>query len=306
MPLTSDAHTLDVANKLVSVLRESAAHAKGHLVKGTFKPTAEAASLSKAPHFNNASTPFVMRFSVGTGLPTISDKDPKASPRGLAIRFLLSEDGHQHTDIIGHSTPNFPVASGEGFLSLMHASKNGVFQEFLKGSPAADAFFKIPIPYPESFLTDKFFMVNALKFVNADGEEKFGRYRVVPEEYVTLSEEELKEKSDSYLFEELEERLGKGSVTLKLVVQVAEEGDVTDDATMRWPESRKLVELGSFVLETYVKTDESLKEQQKIIFDPIPRVDGIEPSEDPILEMRAAVYLISGRIRREAQKEMEK
>ncbi|KAF2214733.1 hypothetical protein CERZMDRAFT_36679 [Cercospora zeae-maydis SCOH1-5] len=312
MPLTSDSRTLDIASKLVSTLREGAgtpkafrpAHAKGQLVKGTFKPTAEAASLSKAPHFNNASTPFVTRFSVSTGLPTISDKDEKAGPRGLAIRFLLSEDGHQHTDIIGHSTAHFPVATGEGFLALLHASANGVFDEFLKGSAAADAFFKIPIPHPESFLTEQWFMTNAFKFVNADGQEKYGRYRVVPERYLTLSEEALKGKSNSYLFEDLEERLGKGPVTLKLVVQIAEEGDVTDDATMRWPDSRELVELGSLVLETFVQTDESQKEQQRIIFDPIPRVDGIEPSADPILEMRAAVYLISGRVRREAQKSM--
>jgi catalase len=34
--------------------------------------------------------------------------------------------------------------------------------------------------------------------------------------------------------------------------------------------------------------------------DPIPRVDGIEPSADPILEFRAALYLLGGRERRAA------
>ena len=42
------------------------------------------------------------------------------------------------------------------------------------------------------------------------------------------------------------------------------------------------------------------QEQKHIIFDPIPRVDGIEPSADPLLELRAAIYLISGRRRRAA------
>ena len=37
-----------------------------------------------------------------------------------------------------------------------------------------------------------------------------------------------------------------------------------------------------------------------MIFDPIPRVDGIEPSDDPLLELRAAIYLLSGRRRRQA------
>jgi catalase len=39
-------------------------------------------------------------------------------------------------------------------------------------------------------------------------------------------------------------------------------------------------------------------EQRHIIFDPIPRVDGIESSGDPLLEARAAAYLMSGRRRR--------
>ena len=48
------------------------------------------------------------------------------------------------------------------------------------------------------------------------------------------------------------------------------------------------------------ETDYATHEQKKIIFDPIPRLDGIEPSDDPLLELRAAVYLISGRRRRTA------
>lgn len=39
---------------------------------------------------------------------------------------------------------------------------------------------------------------------------------------------------------------------------------------------------------------------RRMIFDPIPRVDGIEPSDDPLLELRAAIYLLSGRRRRQA------
>jgi catalase len=42
------------------------------------------------------------------------------------------------------------------------------------------------------------------------------------------------------------------------------------------------------------------EEHRRIIFDPIPRVDGIEASDDPLLELRAAIYLLSGRERRQA------
>jgi catalase len=79
---------------------------------------------------------------------------------------------------------------------------------------------------------------------------------------------------------------------------VSREGDIVDDATIHWPEDRQLIELGRLQLTEVVAGNE--QQQQKIIFDPIPRVDGIEPSEDPLLELRAAIYLLSGRRRRQA------
>jgi catalase len=71
-----------------------------------------------------------------------------------------------------------------------------------------------------------------------------------------------------------------------------------DDATVHWPADRPLINLGTIVLTSLI--DDNAREQKKIIFDPIPRVDGIEPSDDPLLELRAAVYLLSGRRRRQA------
>jgi hypothetical protein len=42
------------------------------------------------------------------------------------------------------------------------------------------------------------------------------------------------------------------------------------------------------------------REVSKIIFDPIPRVDGIDTSGDPLSEVRSDIYLLSGRRRRAA------
>ena len=52
-------------------------------------------------------------------------------------------------------------------------------------------------------------------------------------------------------------------------------------------------DLGTIALTAPVPDD--AHEQKQIIFDPIPRLDGIEPSDDPLLELRAAIYLMSGR-----------
>jgi catalase len=55
---------------------------------------------------------------------------------------------------------------------------------------------------------------------------------------------------------------------------------------------------GAIVLTERIPEDDI--EKRRIIFDPIPRVDGIDSSGDPLLDARAAVYLMSGRRRRAA------
>jgi catalase len=235
----------------------------------------------------------------------IPDTDPNGNPRGIALRFLLSADEHKHTDIIAHSTPFFPTRTGEGFLALLRAIGDGSIGSFLEANPSAAAFVQAPKPNPVSFATEQFFGVNAFTLVAAGGEKTNVRYRLVPEAGVeTLSEGEVKGKSESYLFEELSDRLaGDSTIGFKLLAQVAEAGDPTDDATKHWPESREVVELGRVELERVLSEEESKALQKKVIFDPIPRVQGVEASDDPLLDVRAAVYLISGKGRRAAELE---
>ncbi len=219
----------------------------------------------------------------------------------MATRFLLSEDGHKHTDIVCHSTAFFPTRTGEGFLQMLGALGSGTIGEFLEKNPSAKAFVEDPKPAPESFATEKYFSVTAFKLIDKSGKERFVRYRITPDAgFSTLSDSNLAAKSKDFLFEELQERLAKGPASFKLLVQVAEEGDVTNDNTKHWPEDRKQVQLGTIKVESIEEEAQSKKEQKRIIFDPIPRVEGVDVSDDPLLDMRAAVYLISGRERRAA------
>lgn len=89
-----------------------------------------------------------------------------------------------------------------------------------------------------------------------------------------------------------------GPIRFQIGVQIAGEGDIVDDATKHWPADRPLIRFGAIALTAAIPDNEM--EQKKIIFDPIPRVAGIEPSDDPLLELRAAIYLLSGRRRRQA------
>ena len=97
------------------------AHAKGLMCAGTFRPSREAAELTRAPHAARPSTPVTIRYSDSTGLPTVPDNDPAHSgPRGIAVRFHLAD--HVHTDIVAHSTNGFPVPTGEEFLEFLRAA----------------------------------------------------------------------------------------------------------------------------------------------------------------------------------------
>jgi catalase len=281
------------------------AHAKGLMLTGTFTPSPEASSLTRAPHITRDSTPVTVRFSNSTGIPVIPDNDPNANPRGLAIRFNLAE--HVHTDIVSHSTDGFPVKTGQEFLELLRAiattdsSKPSPtpIEIFLGGHPKALEFVQTPKPFPSSFARETYFGVSAMRFTNNDGVSRFGRYRITPDagnDY--LDDATAQSKDPNFLFDELAARITKSPISFQLFVQVGKDGDVVDDATVHWPAERPLLPLGKIVLDRPVP--DNAHEQKKIIFDPIPRVDGIEPSDDPLLELRAAIYLLSGRRRRQA------
>jgi catalase len=278
------------------------AHAKGLMCEGTFAPSPEAAKLTRAPHATAPSTPVTVRYSDSTGLPNISDNDPNSNPKGIAVRFHLGE--HAHTDIIAHSFDGFPVHTGEEFLEFLRAAaaagagKPEAIGAFLASHPNAKHFIETPKPIPTSFAREAFFARTAFKFTNASGASSFGRFRIRPDagtEY--LSDKDAAAKSENFLFEELGPRLAKQPVKLGVFVQIAEQGDDVADASTSWPASRKDIPFGTITLTTIV--DHLEPERRKIIFDPVPRVDGIDPC-DPLTQVRADIYLLSGRRRRAA------
>jgi catalase len=313
MPLPTDQNLLNLTDKILATFTQifgehpgiRPAHGKGTLLSGTFTPTAAAADLSIAAHFQQASTSVLVRFSDSTGLPDIPDTDPNALPKGIAIRFALGE--HVHTDVIAHSIDGFPTRTGEEFLELLGAQATSdpanlagsPLEAFLGAHPAALRFVQTPKPFPASFAQESFFGVNAFKFTSASGTDRFGRYRIVPEAGTAyLEDSEAQSKDGNYLFTEIVERVAAEPVRFTLAVQLADDADVVDDATIHWPPDREIRELGTVELTSPVTDDAA--QQKHVIFDPIPRLAGIEPSDDPLLELRAAVYLISGRRRREA------
>jgi catalase len=282
-------------------------HAKGAMCGGTFTPSPQAQELTRAPHAVRPSTPVIARFSDFAGVPTVPDNDPAgAGPRGFAVRFNLAE--HRHTDVIGHSADGFPTRTGADFLGFARAIassgptalKPTPLDLFLAAHPETVHFLGIPKPIPTSFARESFFGRGALHFTNAKGVSRYGRFRIHPvagNEY--LSDADAAQKPNDFLFDELAARLAKEPVKFRIVVQIAADGDEVADSTLDWPADRPELEFGTVTLTE--RLDDSDPEMRRVIFDPIPRVDGIDPSADPLLEVRAALYLLSGRRRRAAK-----
>ncbi len=313
MPLPTDEKLIALSNDLIAQFDSlfglhpgfRPAHAKGLLLTGTFTPSPEAASLTRAPHIARPSTPVTARFSNSTGLPLIPDNNPNANPRGLAIRFHLAD--HVHTDIISHSTDGFPTHTPQEFLEFLRAvaatapgaASPTPVEQFLGAHPETLAFVQTPKSTPSSLARDAYFGVTAMQFTNAEGSSRFGRYRIVPAAGIDhLEDAAVQDKPADFLFDELKERVTAGPIAFHIRVQLADPSDTVDNATIHWPEDRPQIDFGTLTLTGVAENDAA--EQKKIIFDPIPRVDGIEPSADPLLELRAAIYLISGRRRRAA------
>ena len=304
MPLPSDDKILKLANDLLAQFDAifglhpgfRPAHAKGIMLTGAFTPSPEAASLTRAPHAARDSTRVTVRFSNSTGLPQIPDNDPSSNPRGLAIRFHLAD--HVHTDIVSHSTDGFPTRTGQEFLEFLRAVAAGDPSAFLATHPAALAFVQTLKPSPASFAKEAYFGVTAFRFINQRGLARYGRYRIAPDAGLEhLDDATATSKEANYLFDELKQRVAAGAIRFDIHVQIANDSDIVNDATIHWPADRPWIPFGAVVLKAQAPDDE---EHRRMIFDPIPRVDGIEPSDDPLLELRAAIYLLSGRRRRQA------
>ena len=254
MPLPKDERILALANDLLQQFDQlfgshpgfRPAHAKGLMLTGTFTPAAQARSLTTAPHIARESTPVTVRFSNSTGLPEIPDSAPDANPRGFAIRFNLAE--HVHTDIVSHSTDGFPTRDGAEFLEFLRAvAASGPdvpspkpIESFLASHPAALAFVQAPKPFPSSLARDTYFAVTAFAFTNAEGQTRFGRYRIVPEQGNDyLADAQVAALPPNYHYDELAERVTKEPIRFHIRVQLAGPADTTDDATIHWPEAAR-------------------------------------------------------------------
>ena len=275
-----------------------AAHAKGASCEGTFTATPAAAVLSRAPHLAGDPVPVRVRFSNGSGNPTLPDG--ARDGRGMAVKFRLPDGGN--TDMIGLTLDRFFVRTPEDFLAFLQArvpdpatgepdmAKVG---EFLAAHPEALPAVEqsITAPIPASYLRCEYHGIHAFRWIDDDGRARVLRFRWEPDEGVaSITDDEAAGRDADFLHHELDARLAAGPATFTLVITLAGEGDDPDDPTVAWPEGREEVVAGRLEL-TSLPVDPAAADA--LIYDPTNVVDGIECSDDPILQARRVAYSVS-------------
>ncbi|HEJ3624767.1 TPA: catalase [Pseudomonas aeruginosa] len=289
-----------LAKELVETLYQGAGehpgyrvnHAKGLLLSGRFLPSTEAHELGPV-WLRQAATRLWIRLSNFSGIPTIPDNTPQASPRGIALRFLLP-DGKQG-DIVGHSVNGFPARTPAEFLDFLQvanraAAEPSVLQNYLAAHAAAQHFFAEPLRVPQSFARTAFYPLHALYVDDGRGGRLLGRLLIKPELGVaTLEEAQLPGLPADFLQQELRARLASGPVRYHLLLQLATAGDDPADISRPWT-GRRLLRLGTIEVDE-VAPNQDL--QRQLAFDPTQLLPGVEPAGDPMFAARRSAYAIS-------------
>lgn len=265
-----------------------ALHAKGVLCAATFTPTPAAAELCRAPHLAGPPVRAHVRFSNGSGDPDVADGAPGA--RGMAVKFYV---GGITTDVVGSMSPLFVARTPEDFLAFSTARLQGpeavgaYLADHPEAGPAVTAAMAPEVP--ASYATQSFHSLHAYGFDAADGTRRFGRYHLLPvagDHHVDL--DTAAGWPVDHLRDELVERLEAGPASFAVQVQVAADGDPTDDPTAPWAEGSAVVDLGRLDVTALAFDREG--DGDVLVFDPTRVIDGIVLSDDPVLHARAAIY----------------
>jgi catalase len=270
-----------------------AAHAKGFCATGQFTPTAEAAGLSKAPHFAKP-VPVTGRFSLGGGNPHAADND-QGNVRGMALRFDL---GGATTDLVMISAPMFFVQTPTLFVEFLQTVGSGdkaKLDAFFAAHPEStrQAGWLKSHPVPASYAGVGYWGVHAFTFTNEKGETALVKYKAIPGAgELGLSDDEAKAKGENFYEEEMKDRLAKGPISFELVTIRGKDGDPTNDPTLRWDDedTRETTPLGKVSIEAEAPSATC----DAFSFLPGNVVDGIAgPANDPIFQIRSADYIVS-------------
>jgi catalase len=235
--------------------------------------------------------PATIRVSNGSGDP--NSRDNVQDVRGLAVKLELP-DGSK-TDIVAQSLPWFAFSDPDGFVEFMLAQRRGPsmawrFPAYLIRHPEMIKALRVNLPalkVPESYTTLRYYGVHAFRWLAADGSSRYVRYEWIPlDGDRRLSAREARSRGRDFLQQELPQRLSRGGANFTLEVQIAWPDDPVDDPSQRWPADRERIDAGTLEI---VSVDQGA-DQNALVFDPARVTDGIELTDDPVLQFRPQAY----------------
>jgi catalase len=271
-------------------------HAKGLCVTGHFDSNGAGRSLSKAEVFAPGRVSVVGRFALAGGNPFQADAN--RTVRSLALRFSLPDGQEWRTGM--NAIPVFPVNTPQAFYEQLLAGTPDAatgkpdparMTDFLARHPESARALAILGSEPNSsgFANSRFNSLDAFRFVAASGVTTSVRWAMVPNEaFAAQDPTDPHRASQNYLFDALIAQLQQEPLQWHLMVTIARPGDPTNDATQPWPVDREQVDVGILTVEHAQGEDNGACGD--INFDPLVLPSGIEPSDDPLLSARSAVY----------------
>jgi catalase len=273
-------------------------HAKGVVVSGYFDSDGGGRELSKAALFTPGRTPVIGRFSLSGGNPMMADAPAVA--RGLGLAFAFPDATQWRMAML--NLPVFLDNSPEGFYDRLFASKTdpatgkpdpGAMSAFEQAHPESAAAMAVIKQHPPTlgFADSTYSSLITFFFVNDAGVQTPVRWAFVP---MQVAQPPHPGTTNS-LFDALVRQMHRGPLRWRLQLTVGQPQDPVTDATLPWPSNRRTVDAGVLTL-TNIET-EAPGNARDVNFDPMVLPDGIEPSDDPLLSARSAVYAASYRAR---------
>ena len=274
-------------------------HTKGTCAVGEFVGTKEAQAFSKAGLFSGQTIPVTARFSLAGG--NAKAPDAVRSPRGMALEFKMPDGRVQHMTML--NVPVFSASVPQTFYDALVAQKPDPATG--KPDPAKMDAFRASHPDaaplgkylaannpPQSYANAAFFGIHAFKFTNTEGKVTLVKWRFVPQDGVKpLTDDEMKTAPASFLEDKLIARTAQGPAKWDMIVTIGEAGDPDNNPTLTWPDGRKEFKAGTLSITKAMPQPGAACEP--INYDPLVMVEGIGPTNDPILLFRSPAYAVS-------------
>lgn len=284
-------------------------HTKGFGAFGHFKLYQSMEAYTKAPFLQRPSQtiPVLVRFSLAVSNP--GTPDTFRNIRGFSTKFYTPEGNF---DLLCNHIPVFLVRDAinftEAISSLSPSPVNNLadperFWSFVACHPEAMHFitwFYSDVGTIASLRHIRAYGVNTYVWRNKDGYRVFIKYHWLPiagEKNITRQEaQRLAGESPDIAGQDLYNTLAKGqTVKYELNVQIMDPSEACKlsfdplDDTRTWDESQyPLLPVGLLILER--NPDDYRNQVEKVAFSPSNLVNGIELSEDKMLQGRSFIY----------------